>query len=91
MNFLRSNKFEYVRISSNKLLNLNLYRYVIVGNHRDAWGHGAADPSSGTAAMVEVARTIEETMSAYGWRPRRSIIFVSFAASEYGHIGSQVG
>jgi hypothetical protein len=24
-------------------------RYVILGNHRDAWGFGAVDPSTGTA------------------------------------------
>nr|XP_051227728.1 probable glutamate carboxypeptidase LAMP1 isoform X2 [Lolium perenne] len=29
-------------------------RYVILGNHRDAWTFGAADPSSGTAALLEL-------------------------------------
>jgi hypothetical protein len=29
-------------------------RYVIIGNHRDAWTFGAVDPNSGTAAMLEV-------------------------------------
>ena len=33
-------------------------RIVLIGNHRDAWVYGAADPSSGTAAMVETARVI---------------------------------
>ena len=33
-------------------------RIVIVGNHRDAWAYGAADPSSGTAVMVEVVRAL---------------------------------
>ncbi|GJM93189.1 hypothetical protein PR202_ga09725 [Eleusine coracana subsp. coracana] len=28
-------------------------RYVILGNHRDAWTFGAADPNSGTASMIE--------------------------------------
>jgi hypothetical protein len=32
-------------------------RYVLVGNHRDAWTLGALDPSSGTACMLEMART----------------------------------
>ena len=27
---------------------------VVLGNHRDAWVFGAADPNSGTAAMLEV-------------------------------------
>ncbi|KAI8548550.1 hypothetical protein RHMOL_Rhmol07G0280900 [Rhododendron molle] len=29
-------------------------RFVILGNHRDAWTFGAVDPNSGTAAMLEV-------------------------------------
>lgn len=33
-------------------------RYVILGNHRDAWTFGALDPSSGTASMIEVARAL---------------------------------
>ncbi|TVU35166.1 hypothetical protein EJB05_17042, partial [Eragrostis curvula] len=32
-------------------------RYVILGNHRDAWTFGAADPNSGTAAMIETGST----------------------------------
>lgn len=31
-----------------------VYRYVILGNHRDAWTFGAVDPNSGTAALLEV-------------------------------------
>ena len=31
-------------------------RYVMIGNHRDAWVFGAADPSSGTAVMMEISR-----------------------------------
>ena len=31
---------------------------VLIGNHRDAWVYGAADPSSGTAAMLETARVL---------------------------------
>lgn len=30
------------------------YRFVILGNHRDAWTFGAVDPNSGTAALLEV-------------------------------------
>lgn len=29
-------------------------RWVVIGNHRDAWVAGAVDPSSGSAAMIEV-------------------------------------
>ena len=35
-------------------LSNSLSRYVMLGNHRDAWGFGAVDPSSGTAQMIEV-------------------------------------
>ena len=31
-------------------------KLVVLGNHRDAWTHGAVDPNSGTAAMLEMAR-----------------------------------
>lgn len=29
-------------------------RAVIIGNHRDAWSHGAMDPSSGSAVLVKL-------------------------------------
>ena len=31
---------------------------VIVGNHRDAWVYGGVDPSSGTATLMELARSL---------------------------------
>ena len=33
-------------------------RYVLLGNHRDAWVFGAVDASSGTAPMQEVSRAM---------------------------------
>ncbi len=33
-------------------------RYVIIGNHLDAWMFGAVDPSSGTATLMELARAM---------------------------------
>jgi N-acetylated-alpha-linked acidic dipeptidase len=60
---------------------------VIVGNHRDAWVYGAVDPSSGTAAMLEVVRGLGALLH-QGWRPRRTIIFCSWDAEEEGLIGS---
>ncbi len=33
---------------------------VIVGNHRDAWVYGGVDPSSGSAALVELAGVLGE-------------------------------
>jgi hypothetical protein len=37
---------------------LGVLRYVMLGNHRDAWGFGALDPSSGTAQLMEVVRLV---------------------------------
>ena len=34
--------------------------WVVLGNHHDAWVFGAADPGSGTAAMLETARALGE-------------------------------
>ena len=56
-------------------------RYVIVGNHRDSLVYGAVDPSAGTAVMVHIAAAISETMRAFGWRPRRTLILVSFSGN----------
>ena len=38
-------------------------RYVILGNHRDAWVFGAIDPSGGTAIMMEIARVMGELVT----------------------------
>jgi Peptidase family M28/PA domain/Transferrin receptor-like dimerisation domain len=60
---------------------------VIVGNHRDAWCVGAADPGSGTAIMLEVVRVFGE-LRKLGWRPMRTIEFASWDGEEYNLIGS---
>jgi N-acetylated-alpha-linked acidic dipeptidase len=62
-------------------------RYVLLGNHRDAWVFGGVDPTSATALMVELSRVTMELI-AEGWKPRRSIVFCSWDAEEYGLIGS---
>ncbi|VAH79172.1 unnamed protein product [Triticum turgidum subsp. durum] len=62
-------------------------RYVILGNHRDAWTFGAADPNSGTAALLELAERLSK-LQTKGWRPRRTIILCNWDAEEYGLIGS---
>ena len=62
-------------------------RYVFLSNHRDAWGYGSVDPSSGTAQLMEVARSFGNLMKK-GWRPRRTIVLASWAAEEYGLEGS---
>ncbi|XP_030854933.1 N-acetylated-alpha-linked acidic dipeptidase 2 isoform X2 [Strongylocentrotus purpuratus] len=63
-------------------------RYIIAGNHRDAWVYGAVDPSSGTAALMEMSRAMGKLVKDGKWRPRRSIVFASWAAEEYSLIGS---
>ncbi|KAH8950988.1 hypothetical protein BDL97_09G001400 [Sphagnum fallax] len=62
-------------------------RYIILGNHRDAWVFGAVDPHSGTASLLEVAQRLGELVWK-GWRPRRSIVLCSWDAEEYGLVGS---
>ena len=62
-------------------------KLVILGNHRDAWTHGAVDPNSGTAAQIEVARALGAALKS-GWRPKRTIVLASWDAEEYGLVGS---
>uniref|UniRef100_A0A7N0VHE6 glutamate carboxypeptidase II n=1 Tax=Kalanchoe fedtschenkoi TaxID=63787 RepID=A0A7N0VHE6_KALFE len=62
-------------------------RYILLGNHRDAWTYGAVDPNSGTAALLDIARRYALLMQ-LGWRPRRTIILCSWDAEEFGMIGS---
>jgi len=61
--------------------------WVVAGNHRDAWVYGAVDPNSGTAAMLETVHGIGSLLKS-GWKPKRTIVFGSWDAEEYGLIGS---
>jgi N-acetylated-alpha-linked acidic dipeptidase len=61
--------------------------WVILGNHHDAWTYGAADPSSGTAALLEVARCLG-LLAQDGVRPKRTIVFASWDAEEFGILGA---
>lgn len=60
---------------------------VMIGGHRDAWGPGAADNVSGTVSVLEAARSISEQVKA-GKRPKRTIVFATWDAEEWGLIGS---
>jgi N-acetylated-alpha-linked acidic dipeptidase len=62
-------------------------RWVIMGNHRDAWVFGAVDPNSGTSTMLEAARGFGQLLK-QGWKPKRTLILCSWDAEEYGLIGS---
>ena len=59
---------------------------VLLGNHRDAWVFGAADPNSGTAQLLEVARGLGALLRT-GWRPLRTIYLLSWSGEEYGLLG----
>ncbi|KAK6020235.1 peptidase, M28 family, partial [Ostertagia ostertagi] len=63
-------------------------RYVILGNHYDAWTYGALDPNSGTSILAEVARAMMQVVNETGWRPARSLMFAAWDAEEYGLLGS---
>ncbi|KAI1082703.1 glutamate carboxypeptidase [Whalleya microplaca] len=61
---------------------------IVIGNHRDAWIiGGAADPNSGTAIIVELAKAFGKLLD-QGWRPKRNIVLCSWDAEEYGLLGS---
>lgn len=60
---------------------------IIIGNHRDAWSYGATDPGSGSAIMMELVRIFGDLLER-GWRPARTIEFMSWDAEEYNLIGS---
>ncbi|KAJ1951296.1 Vacuolar protein sorting-associated protein 70 [Linderina macrospora] len=62
-------------------------RAIIIGNHFDSWSAGAADPASGSAALLEIAYGLGQLLK-LGWRPRRTIILASWDAEEYFTVGS---
>lgn len=63
-------------------------RYVILGNHYDAWVYGSLDPNSGTAILAEIARAFVQTMKETNWKPARTVMFCNWDAEEFGLIGS---
>uniref|UniRef100_A0A672U096 Glutamate carboxypeptidase 2 n=1 Tax=Strigops habroptila TaxID=2489341 RepID=A0A672U096_STRHB len=62
-------------------------RYVILGGHRDSWVFGGIDPQSGAAVVHEIVRSFGK-LKRKGWRPRRTVIFASWDAEEFGLFGS---
>lgn len=62
-------------------------QWILLGNHHDAHMFGAVDPNSGTAVQLEFSRILG-TWIKQGWRPRRSILIISWCGEEYGLIGS---
>ncbi len=60
---------------------------VVIGAHRDAWNSGAVDNVSGTVSVLEAARAVAEQVRD-GRRPKRTIVFATWDAEEWGLIGS---
>ena len=61
--------------------------WVLVGNHRDAWVFGGADPSSGTASLMELTRGLGK-LAKQGIRPKRTMTFLSWDGEETSFAGS---
>jgi N-acetylated-alpha-linked acidic dipeptidase len=62
-------------------------QWILDGNHHDAWVHGASDPLSGAASLMETARTLAE-LTRRGWKPKRTILLAFWDGEEFGLIGS---
>ncbi|XP_053312528.1 glutamate carboxypeptidase 2-like isoform X2 [Spea bombifrons] len=62
-------------------------QYVILGGHRDSWVFGGIDPQSGAAVVNEIVRSAGK-LKQQGWRPRRTMMFASWDAEEFGLLGS---
>lgn len=62
-------------------------RWVMRGNHRDGWVFGAADPLSGQISLLEEAKAFGE-LAKKGWRPKRTIVYMSWDGEEPGLLGS---
>ncbi|XP_065114458.1 transferrin receptor 1b [Paramisgurnus dabryanus] len=61
-------------------------RYVVIGAQRDSMSSGFAKSSVGTGLLLELARVFSE-MKKGGFRPKRSIVFASWTAGDYGNVG----
>ncbi|HMI59103.1 MAG TPA: M20/M25/M40 family metallo-hydrolase, partial [Gemmatimonadaceae bacterium] len=60
---------------------------VVIGGHRDAWGPGAGDNVSGVVSILEAARAVAAEMKK-GWKPKRTLLFATWDAEEWGLLGS---
>ena len=62
-------------------------QWVMRGNHHDGWVFGASDPMSGQIALLAEAKAIG-TLVREGWRPKRTIVYLSWDAEEPMLLGS---
>uniref|UniRef100_A0AAX7U8J1 Transferrin receptor 1b n=1 Tax=Astatotilapia calliptera TaxID=8154 RepID=A0AAX7U8J1_ASTCA len=63
-------------------------RYIVLGAQRDAWGSGYARATVGTSVLVQLAKAFREMVENDGFRPKRSLVFASWSAGEYGSVGA---
>ncbi len=61
--------------------------WIVLGNHRDAWEFGGVDPSSGTASLLEMTRSLGALLK-QGIRPKRTLVFCNWDGEEVGLTGS---
>ncbi|XP_061614053.1 transferrin receptor 1b [Phyllopteryx taeniolatus] len=62
--------------------------YVVLGAQRDAWGKGYARAAVGCSVLMELAKAFKDLVEKDGVRPRRSLVFASWSAGEYGSVGA---
>jgi N-acetylated-alpha-linked acidic dipeptidase len=62
-------------------------QWVLRGNHRDGWVFGASDPLSGQIALLAEAKSMG-ALAATGWKPKRTIVYLSWDGEEPGLLGS---
>ncbi|CAD6887405.1 unnamed protein product [Tilletia controversa] len=70
---------------------------IFIGNHRDAWSFGAADPGSGTAVMHEIVKSLgalvnptssSNSSTSIPFKPLRQLMIASWDGEEQGLAGS---
>ncbi|MGH0163550.1 UNVERIFIED_CONTAM: hypothetical protein FKN15_045986 [Acipenser sinensis] len=62
--------------------------YVVIGAQRDSWGPGVAKSAVGTSLLVEMAKALSDLVVKDGYKPRRSIVFASWSAGDFGSVGA---
>ncbi|XP_075996480.1 transferrin receptor protein 1-like [Genypterus blacodes] len=63
-------------------------RFVVLGAQRDAWGSGSARATVGTAILTELAKAVSQMVQKDGFKPKRSLVFASWSAGEFGSVGA---
>ncbi|XP_077101010.1 transferrin receptor 1b [Siphateles boraxobius] len=61
-------------------------RYVVIGAQRDSLSSGYDKSTVGTTLLMELARVFTE-LKKDGFKPKRSIVFASWTAGDFGNVG----